>query len=52
MNQTDPRFYFLAGGRLASFGSIFIYCCPSASKRTDRMIYATAKKSLLEMMYS
>lgn len=50
INPAEPRYYLIAGGSLSKSKAIFIYCCPDSSIRTERMVYATGKKHLLDVI--
>eukprot|EP00041_Stephanoeca_diplocostata_P024344 m.615402 g.615402 ORF g.615402 m.615402 type:complete len:249 (-) comp22505_c0_seq4:762-1508(-) len=50
MHPSQPRFYYCVDTSSAENSAVFVYCCPSASPRGDRMIYATAKQHLVDVV--
>jgi len=50
VNAKEPRFYLYSYGNSASSApkkNVFIYCCPEASITKSRMVYSTAKPSVI-----
>jgi hypothetical protein len=46
IHPTAPRYLLVYGGKLKR--TVFIYSCPPTSQRTDRMVYATTKQTVLD----
>jgi len=46
VNASEARYYLFTYSGMGKKVNIFIYCCPDASQRQLRMVYATSKNSI------